>query len=80
MFSYNFYYFSNTIELSALALDIEPGSAIRVRYSFKNVQLAEIILYNPRHYGSSHFLSLFGQTYTRQHTDPAIHVPEEEET
>ena len=36
-------------ELNALAADIEPGSAARVRYSFKNVQLAEITLYDLRH-------------------------------
>ena len=71
---------SATIELNALALDIEPGSAVRVHYSFKNVYLAEIVLYNLCHYGYLHFLSLFDQTYTRQHTDPAIHVPAEEET
>jgi len=26
------------------------------------------------------FCHFFGQTYNRQHSDPAIHVPEEEET
>jgi hypothetical protein len=54
-FSYKFYYFSITIELNVLTVDIDPSSAVRVRYSFKNVQFTEVILYNLRHYASSYF-------------------------
>ena len=39
--------------------------------------LAEITVYNLRHNGSSYFLSLFDQKDTRQHTDPASHIPAE---
>jgi len=49
----NFYCFSNTLEFNTLASDFEPGRFVTVRYSFKNVLVAEIFLYNLRHYGFS---------------------------